>query len=182
MWMESDAINIDGMLRLYRVEGNYNDDGSNSKTLTSAPNGSGGAVNFVSETPYGHVSGSSSRQVIQFGGTGGRLFTDGSGLPSGTNSRTMIGWFKQSTAGVDVPFGYGKAEVGKSFNAYLTNSRIFIDFWAGCESIASSAFNSNQWYHVAYTWDGTNSNLKMYIGGSEFSSATGSCNTPNTAT
>ena len=103
--MESDAINIDDMVCLYRLEGDYDDDGSSSKHLSA----SGAAIGFASETPYGHVSGSSSRQVVHFSANGAFASTDGNYLPSGAESRTMMGWFKQTGTPSSwywwVPFG-----------------------------------------------------------------------------
>ena len=178
MWMESDAINIDGMRRLYRLEGDYNDDGSSSKHLSES-----GPIGFVTETPYGHVAGSSSRQVVQVTANSGKASTDGYGLPYGNASRTMLGWFKDSgggnPTGWKAPFAYGANSSQQAWNLILRNGNIEIDYYDLNIFPFSTPYSANTWYHVALSYDGTN--IQIHING-ELKAQGNPDTNPNTST
>lgn len=129
----SDAINIDGMVRLYRGEGDYNDGGPDAKHLTQS-NGSG--MSFVTASPYGHVSGSSSRQVAQFSGAGARYTTDTTGLPAGASPRTMMGWLNwngSANPGWQASWSYGNNAIDEAFNQCVSHGEILMDLYSSLE-------------------------------------------------
>ena len=85
------ATNIDGMLRLFRGDGNFADSTGNSADLVLHP-GTGEAdagITFVSDTPYSNTS----RLVFDFKEKGSARGS-AKDLPGGAAPRTIIGWFK----------------------------------------------------------------------------------------
>lgn len=173
MWMESDAINIDGMVRLYRGDGVSPDDWSDSS-------GTGGALlleasgqAFVFESPYA-AAGGTDRLVYSFDATNGcARTTDSTGLPSGAQPRTIMGWINHRgfPEGNSVPFGYGTMKAAQAFNVFNNPNEISFDWaYGGDESFtnfytASDGFKLNAWFHVAITYDGKD--MRAYVNGAK---------------
>ena len=168
MWMESDAIYIDGMLRLFRGEGNYNDD-VNGQGLTTGSQGNLAGASFPSQTLP--TTGAQARQMMYFDGYG-KVFGSASGLPSGAAARTIIGWFNRDepfSPGNNGPFGYGGYEnsaCNLAYYALLTsNPTLNLDQMCQTEGVnpVVSDVSGNTWYHVAFSWDGTYN--RAYVNG-----------------
>lgn len=159
----ADAIYIDGMLRLFRGEGNYND---LINGFDATLDGSGGS--FPTQTLP--TAGAQARQVMYFDGNG-KAHGAGTGLPGGDAPRTIIGWIKvDSTPGSNGPFGYGDYGDNNAYYAYSyitpTGVKLEIDQWGGIEGGINPIINPvvvNTWYHVAFSYDGTNNTA--YVNG-----------------
>uniref|UniRef100_A0A6U0RR20 LamG-like jellyroll fold domain-containing protein n=1 Tax=Eucampia antarctica TaxID=49252 RepID=A0A6U0RR20_9STRA len=156
---ETDAVEISGLLRLYRGEGNL-DDSIGNYDMTGTPTG----ISFpLLHEPY--PSGKA-RQVAKFTAEG-RGFASATGLPEGNAARTIVGWFKQSCVSLPAvsqrPFGYGSTgteSCGEAF--YIQNDFPFSDnFGILAYGYADSCFYSifiaecDTWYHIAVAFDGT---------------------------
>ena len=167
--MESDAINIDGMVRLYR--GDVLNDWSDSSGTGGALLLDGSGQTFVTESPYA-AAGGTDRLVFSFDTTRGcARTTESTGLPSGAQPRTMMGWFNQeSFINHAVPFGYGRMTTAHAFNLYITPASEISFDWAGGGDgsfltfyTADDGFSLNAWFHVAITYDGTH--MRAYVNG-----------------
>ena len=161
LWKESDAIYISGMLRLFRGEGDYTDLSGNGYNLSTQ----GSGQSFVTATPYGVQS----RQVMRFANAG-RAIGSADGLPAGSAHRTIIGWFNyDGGASGNGPFGYGAQDCNNAYYAHMysapTNPTLALDQWCQVEGINPflNPVSANTWYHVAFSWDGTNN--RGYLNG-----------------
>ena len=168
MWMESDAINIDGMVRLYRGDV-LNDWSDSSGTGGGALLLYGSGQSFVTESPYA-AAGGTDRLVFSFDDTNGcARTTDSAGLPSGAQPRTMMGWINhKSFINMAVPFGYGKMAPAQAFNVYNSpNLDISFDWAHGGDGSFTNFYklSLNAWFHVAITYDGTH--MRAYVNGAK---------------
>jgi len=175
---EVNAVYVEGMVRLFRGEGNYDDSTGISSALTTHPidGKSDAGITFVSDTPYG----SKPRSVFNFNGNG-RARGPSDDLPGGADIRTMVGWFKRA-GGISGPFGYGMNVCGMAFYVLiLSTGRVDLDYWCGGYNEGINPIMSshvNMWYHIAVIWDGTN-NI-AYVNGVEIKRGTPD-RLPNTA-
>jgi hypothetical protein len=100
-----------------------------------------------------------------FDGNGDYVQATPTGLPSGSNSRTIMAWIKATnTDSVRVPFAYGNsgASQGGAFGFYI-NSDETLHFWGmgSADFPTGAVVTTNDWQHVAVTYDG--SNVKVYL-------------------
>jgi len=129
---EVNAVYVEGMVCLFRGEGNYNDSTGTSDPLTTHPkNGQSDAgITFASDTPYG----SKPRSVFNFNGNG-RARGPADGLPGGADIRTIVGWVKNTGSWGGYAFGYGKGgSCNNAFFIYAGHS-ITLDYWCVDEGI-----------------------------------------------
>lgn len=153
-----DAIYIDGMLRLFRGEGN-NDD------LINGYDGSllGNGLSFLTDTLP--TAGAQARQMFHFSDFG-RVIGDATGLPSGAAPRTIMGWFKHEAQSGGL-FGYGHPSNNNAYYAYFWDwpTRLELDHHHQTEGVnpVIRPVNLNTWYHIAFSWDGTNN--RAYVNG-----------------
>ncbi len=168
MCQMSDAVYIDGMLRLFRGEGNY-DDLING--YDAALQGSGGT--FPTQTLP--TTGAQPRQVMLFNGQG-VAHGPANGLPAGAAPRTIIGWFKKDgTFSENGPFGYGDGGTcNKSYYTWLNTAgtRLELDHWCQNEGInpVISSVQADTWYHVALSYDGSKN--RGYVNGAKIGTGT----------
>lgn len=176
-WNVVNAIYIDGMVRLFRGDGNHED----SINGYHADNLQGSGQSFATETLP--TSGAEARQVMYFNGNG-RAVGDATGTPEGDESRTILGWFKiDSSSTGQGPFGYGDAAENAAYFPGLVhaNSEMFLEQWitnSGIRPVMSN-FAGITWYHVACSYDASTNRNTAYINGSFVKSGTPSSR-PNT--
>ena len=172
----TEATITDGLLRFYRGDGDATDATGNGPTLTG-------------ETGYTDITfpqSATSRKVFDFKNTQNGLMGSSSGLPDGSNSRTMLGWFKfgegQLHDGGRVdgdPFGYGR---------YVTNQNFYIDVYhtAGVNdpnrkyrvtldvdelAVIDEGINpiidttATTWFHLVITYDQVSNTNAAYLNG-----------------
>ncbi|GFH53839.1 hypothetical protein CTEN210_10315 [Chaetoceros tenuissimus] len=155
----ADALYIDGMVRLFRGEGNLNDDANGQHAALDVASSS---FAYVNDTPGSQTS----RQVAQFSGSE-KAVGSATGLPSGAEPRAMVAWFKwDGVTSENGPFGYG----GGGYNNYYywdlngTQNRLDIDVVGYDEGVnpVISTVTAGTWYHVSVAFDGTNNIANVY--------------------
>ncbi|GFH53841.1 hypothetical protein CTEN210_10317 [Chaetoceros tenuissimus] len=157
MCQMSDALYIDGMVRLFRGEGNYNDliNGYDLNDLV------GSGHSFATQTLP--TAGAQARQVGFFDGRG-KAIGAATGLPTGAAPRSMMGWFKwDSPWAANGPFGYGKGGgCNFAYSAYMHSHHIPLPILELDQTCHDEGINpvltsvpANTWYHIAFTYDGT---------------------------
>jgi len=169
MWTEVDASCIDGIVRLYRGEGNYDDLAGIGGSLQNQ----GLGIFFTDASPYPNGG---YRQVIDMSGNSesrsenGYLVSDNTTrLPLSDSSRTMMGWFKQSELRGRV-FGYGCDLNRQAFFAYTWGDGVVGFQWNGASSLNNDGgiypgTTIGTWYHVAYIVDKDAGTMSMYVDG-----------------
>lgn len=172
---QTNAVVIEGMVRLFRGEGDFVDsvngyDLDQTYSTTSTPNA---GITFPYATPYG----TQARQVMNFPRQG-KKYGNGSGMPVGNQARSMVGWIRwDGGTGFVGVFGYGRAVAGKAWYLYKFSS-LHLDYWFYSEGINPIiTFSSNVWYHIVVTWDGTTN--RAYVNGNLVKTGTPDGN-PNT--
>ena len=159
MCQMSDAIYIDGMLRLFRGEGNYND-------LINGQNGftEGSGHSFQTQTLP--TAGAQARQVMYFNGNG-RMLGSATDLPGGAAPRTIIAWFKTDRASnPNGPIGYGEPGCNNAYYTWISGgNQLNLDQWCQNEGINPiiHPVAVNTWYHLAISYDGTSN--RAYVNG-----------------
>jgi len=180
MWKKLDASCtgmdglMDGLVSLYRGDNLH--DSTDGEIMDQVY-----GVSFESEKPYGMES---SRQVFHVKEAWDIAWIEAkSSIPVGGSSRTMMGRFKQTDPGASIPFGYGTMRFRENFFASILQGpldafsigfflndgdNLMNDHYYG--SLHQSLLNT--WYHVAYTLDGSNNKLTMYVNGDWVKSVT----------
>lgn len=164
---KTNAVVIEGMVRLFRGEGDFVDsvngyDLDQTYSTSSTPNA---GITFPTATPYG----TQSRQVMHFSRQG-KKYGDGTGMPVGNQARSMAAWVRWESVnpygGFMGLFGYGRAVDGKAWYLFhYWGGGLNLDYWEYDEGINSIfTIYPGVWYHVVITWDGTNN--RAYINGS----------------
>ncbi|WP_220764490.1 LamG-like jellyroll fold domain-containing protein [Flavobacterium sp. UMI-01] len=146
-------------------------------TFNNTPN------NVNGNSPFGHFFGlsyTSDRQENPNSAlslTGNGAIAEITGLPYGSNSRTVSFWVKTTTLdpNYNYVFHYGDAANGNGF-LFKPAQSIFFASSGGNNSITTSHTN-NTWYHYVCTYDGTTS--KIYKNGILISSVAAIWNTVN---
>jgi len=83
----------------------------------------------------------------------------------------MMGWFKKIGGCNDVgPFMYGSAEWSSAFLAYLyckeSPPQLHLGYWMNKDKGVNPVIKpvvDNQWYHVAFSWDGTKNTVYVQV-------------------
>jgi hypothetical protein len=164
MAREADAIYLPGIVRLFRGEGDLTDSvTSNDGTDLSPAFANTPPILFPIETPYSGVA----RQVFYFHNRGLSLGST-EGLPSGSESRTIVGWAKKGSNDRynGQFFGYGRSrETSAAYYAHFYNlNKISLDQWDVKQNFDQVLVtNIGEWFHYAATWDGTKNTV--YING-----------------
>jgi hypothetical protein len=182
MAREADAIYIPDIVRLFRGEGGLTDSVTSNDGTDLSP-ADPGTLTFPIETPYGGVS----RKVFYFDGTEAAIGSP-VGLPSGSESRTIVGWVKKQRQDDTIDkryqfFGYGGdsyAACNVAFGLFFRETTFELDYW--CEDENTGLFDTtfDKWFHFAATWDGENN--RVYIDGEKRGEAVpGEVPTTNTA-
>ena len=114
-------------------------------------------------TVAGVTSSSYSQALIPiFNGVNSGINANTNGLPNSTKVRTVLAWFStEEPANTGQPgiFGYG-AQVctGHFFWAFLYecgNGGALIDSWCTCQTVIGPPIKLNNWYFIAFEYNGT---------------------------
>jgi hypothetical protein len=156
---ETDAIYLPGMVRLFKGDGNLDDSTLSAEDLTF--NG-GGGLTYKDETPYGEDS----RKVFYFDGTR-KAIGSSVGLPSGSASRTIMGWIKRDGGyGYVSFFGYGNSDTDQAYQMDFIqqDNMIHLSQWGTLMGTgAYGPTTDSTWYHIAATYDGKDH--KLFVDG-----------------
>lgn len=127
-------------------------------------------LNYVTSTPItGTLSGG---YTSLYGGTfvlssslqNGIVFSD-SGMPSGSQSRTLGGWvYNNGTGGAPVAYGNAATNQGQGLQQIGTNGPTFRYYGYGNDYDETVTNMWNRWVYMVGTFDGTNA--KIYLNGS----------------
>ncbi len=98
---------------------------------------------------------------------------------SGNTSRTITGWFRQTSTAKKNIVGWGAQVTGQCFDIIADNGHIYGHFYGSGYDTATGApsYLLNTWYHFALTYDG--SSAKFYLNGIHTNSKTLTLNTSN---
>ncbi|MBN2881409.1 LamG domain-containing protein [Candidatus Woesearchaeota archaeon] len=134
---------------------------TNTHIFDISGNGNNGTANGNAAP----IAGGKYSGAYTFDGAGDYVQATPTGLPSGTNPRTIMVWIKPTnTATVKVPFAYGEpaAADGGAFGFYLASDEV-LNFWGmGSKDFNTGAVvTTNVWHHIAVTYDG--SNVRVYL-------------------
>jgi len=152
----------DGLLRLYRGDGDATDSTGNGPTLT-------GEAQYTDVT---FPESGRSRKVFDFSNTLNGL--DGScvGLPAGASDRSMVGWMKFHDLGGRTdgdPYGYGvHMVISKQFNVDVygkwTITLDYVGIDEGVNPIVAAAV-ADTWYHLVLTYTNSDNTNRVYLNG-----------------
>ena len=156
IFTKANAVYISGLKLLIKGQGDLLDSSPFKQQVKPVPESAHG-ITFPIDT----VGAQSSRQVINFNGNG-KAVGSAMGLPGGDAPRTIIGWFKNtggSSSYATGPFGYGSTGYSTAFWSYLagTPQALYLAYWAtnvGPINPVLAPVVDEQWYHVAFAWDG----------------------------
>jgi hypothetical protein len=101
------------------------------------------------------------------------------GLPTGSSSRTMMGWFRIDTlhTGENFLFGYGMS--GTMFKLYVNSLTNRLTLSEGSDIITgNTVLTPNRWYHAAVTYDQTIGTATLYLDGAIEGTASVTLGTP----
>ena len=177
----------------YRVEATNSNGTSYSALLnfiTAAPNQTVAEYNF--DNTYNNLLGSvpfvsnanTSFTTDRYGNSNGAININGSGttatitgLPYGSNSRTISVWVKSNVlnANFNYVFHYGNSANGNGFLFKPTQSVFFAG--SGGNNVVTTSYSNATWCHYVCTYDGAIS--KIYKDGVLISTAAGTWNTTN---
>jgi hypothetical protein len=149
-----------GLVSLYRFDGNANDMvGTNHGTVFGAT---------LAPDMFGRPN-----RAYSFKGTNSWILCPDSKFPSGNSPRTISLWVQFRSYGVPIPRNpvficYGSGQANDTFYAILMsatkpNNPIAVGQSGGGDTPLADGTKLNNWYHVAFTHDGTQT--KLYIDG-----------------
>ncbi len=86
------------------------------------------------------------------------------GLPSGTQDRTIVGWLKTGSSGEKYFFSYGTDVATQAFAFGILDNKLTISN-SGTNISSASNVNDSTFHHVAVTYNSTGDVYKLYIDG-----------------
>ena len=101
------------------------------------------------------------------------------GLPTGSASRTMMGWFRIDSlhTGENFLFGYGMT--GTMFKLYVNSLTNRLTLSEGSDIITGgTVLTTGRWYHAAVTYDQSSGTATLYLDGNIEGTATTTLATP----
>jgi hypothetical protein len=154
-----------GLVGWWPFNGNANDESGN---------GNIGTVNGATLTSdrFGNIG-----KAYRFDGNSNYITTSPIGLPIGNQSRTISSWFNTSTSviptnqypNIQMINGYGSGEGGQViFPQSVTASQGLAWFETGSSVnniFSINRVNDGSWHNIVTTYNGPNSEVKMYIDG-----------------
>lgn len=76
-------------------------------------------------------------------------------IPTGSTNYTINTWFNTNSVGTHGIIGWGNWGSYNQVNALRLDSIGFINYWWGNDLIVPYVYNTNQWYNLCVTFDGT---------------------------
>lgn len=107
-----------------------------------------------------------------------------SDIPTGSNSRTLCGWFKLNRSSTNLglsqhPFNYGTTSDSSAFGFFVSSNSDEVRFYGHYNDIGTGINTQlNQWYFVAATYNGYK--VRLYVNGEYVTSEAKSLNTSDT--
>lgn len=96
---------------------------------------------------------------------GSSQYLSSSTIPqTGAGSFTASAWIKGSSFASDgAVIGWGTGSVSNGTTMDIRSGKMYADFYASGSVVGSTTMSTGIWYHVTYTWDGTN--FRVYVNG-----------------
>lgn len=128
------------------------DSSGNARNGKSCPSTTGPAGGALGKFNFGG----------SFDGTDDEITISDTGLPTGTQSRTVAAWVNPSSvSGNHVPVFYGNGATNDAFYIVQKATNFCIGQWGGGDNCGTTVIATSTWYHVALTYDGVNATLYL---------------------
>ncbi len=90
-----------------------------------------------------------------------------------TNAITVEAWFNKDASGGFAPLVFNGGGWGNNgFQLYANTVKVGVEIKGSAVKNISTPISTNQWYHVAFTWDDATDQLNLYLNGSLATSTT----------
>lgn len=144
-----------GIASWWKLNGDETDSmGVNDGTIT-------GSITYTSDR-FGTASGAAVNSTMV-----SYISATATGLPTGSASRTMMGWFRADSLGAIDSFLFGYGSGTNSCKLYISNIGNRLTFSDnGMDIIAGMTYlQSGRWYHAAVTYDQSIGTVTLYLDG-----------------
>jgi hypothetical protein len=169
-----------GLVGHWTFDGKYLNWATNQALDSSGQGNNGTLVNMVQKTSP--VSGKIG-QALQFNGTNQYVTTGTTGLPTGSNARSVFAWIyvSGSTGNEQDVFSYGNAGTNgqaSNFGVQAAGLKLFFSSWgaSGFTFNSNLAVTTGAWHFVGYTFTGSGT-VTLYLDGAFSQSSVSGFNT-----